>query len=135
MGTHSEDRRIFSKFKHLAVRLLDSILKMSTVKYPAAIMLAHLAGDVTESRVKAILESAGDVEEAILATAMKVCDGEDIDHLVAAGQEKLQAMGGGSGGASTGAAATGGADAAEEKEESAKSESESDSEMGFDLFG
>merc|ERR1739841_263492 len=130
MGTHSEDRRIFSKFKHLAVRLLDSILKMSTVKYPAAIMLAHLAGDVTESRVKAILESAGDVEETILATAMKVCDGEDIDQLVAAGQEKLQAMGGGSGGA-----ATGGADAAEEKEESAKSESESDSEMGFDLFG
>merc|ERR1711944_343364 len=102
-------------------------------------MLAALANpSPSKSDVQKDLEAIGaDINDEQFNKVFSELDGKVVDDLIAEGMGLLASVpsGGGAGGAAPAAAAAGGA--AEEKEEEKKEESEdeSDSDMGFDLFG
>merc|ERR1712119_89804 len=105
----------------------------SEMRYVAAYLLATMGGNASPSAddVKQILGSVGvDVDEEQLNVVIQQLAGKDVNEVMARGAELLASVP--SGGAAAGGAAAADAPAEEEKVES---ESESDDDMGFDLFG
>ncbi|KQK20233.1 60S acidic ribosomal protein P2A [Brachypodium distachyon] len=113
------------------------------MKFMAAYLLAHLAGNPSPSKddVRKILDSVGaEVEEAKLDMLFKEVQGKDVAELLAAGRERLAFAPSGGGGAAVGGA-DGSAPATEEKSkkkeekaEGIKVEEEEDDENMFSLF-
>ncbi|XP_067929920.1 large ribosomal subunit protein P2-like [Watersipora subatra] len=108
------------------------------MRYVAAYLLAVQGGNESPSAadIKSILSSVGiEADAKQLATVIDNLKGKNIDQLIQEGMGKLASMPSGGGGGAAAAPAAG--EAAEEKKEEAKVESESDSDedMGFDLFG
>ena len=109
------------------------------MKYVAAYLLASLNGaSPSKDAVKSILESVGaDINDEQFDKVFSELDGKNVDDVVSEGMGLLASVpSGGAAPAAGGAAAAAGAGeaaAAEEKKE--ESEAESDSDMGFDLFG
>ncbi|WP_395239433.1 60S acidic ribosomal protein P2, partial [Salmonella sp. s54412] len=110
-----------------------------------AYLLASLGGNTSPSAadIKKILGSVGiSVEDDKLEKVLSELKGKDINMVIEAGKGKLVGIPtGGVGGAAGAAAATTGGDSVEAKEEEEKKEeekaesSDSDEEMGFDIFG
>ena len=109
------------------------------MKYVAAYLLASLNGaSPSKDAVKSILESVGaEINDEQFDKVFSELDGKNVDDVVSEGMGLLASVpsGGAAAPAAGGAAAAaaGGEAAAEEKKE--ESEAESDSDMGFDLFG
>merc|ERR1711981_664003 len=94
------------------------------MKYVAAFMLASLAGSADKAAVKKILESIG--AEINAEQLDKVCSelaSKNVDEVVAEGMSLLASV------------PSGGGAAPAEEEKKEESGEESDSDMGFDLFG
>merc|ERR1712110_1017477 len=111
-------------------RTYRQILKFLKMKYVAAYMLCALNGDSpTKSAVKKVLESIGaEINDEQFDKVFAELDGKVVADVVAEGMGLLASVP--SGGAA--APAAGGAAAAADE---APTEEESDSDMGFDLFG
>eukprot|EP00915_Cephaloidophora_sp_WS-2016_P002328 GHVH01003115.1.p1 GENE.GHVH01003115.1~~GHVH01003115.1.p1 ORF type:complete len:107 (-),score=28.57 GHVH01003115.1:60-380(-) len=105
---------------------------MASVKYPASVLLAELAGNVSKDSVTKILKSVGDVDAALVDAVVNVCADSSATELVEAGLPKLASMTGGCAGAGGAGAAS--AASAAPAEEAKKEESESDDDIGFSLF-
>ena len=104
------------------------------MKHIAAYLLLVLGGNATPSAddVKGLLEKVGvEADADKLALLVKQLEGKDLDELIAAGEEKMIAVGGAGG---VGGAAAGGDAAAAEEEEEEEEEEEVDV-GGGNLFG
>merc|ERR1711893_105726 len=121
----------------LTSRVSSRTYRTTKMKYVAAYLLAAL-NDASPSKdaVKSILESVGaEINEEQFNKVFSELDGKNVDDVVSEGMGLLASVpsGGAAAPAAGGAAAVAGEPAAEEKKE--ESEAESDSDMGFDLFG
>merc|ERR1712038_115211 len=146
MGTHLwslksnlQKTKLFVEFHPYRLNLgllLTPLLKM---KYVAAYLLAALNGEApSKSSVKAILESIGaDINNEQFDKVFSELDGKNVDDVVSEGMGLLASVPSGGGAAAAGGAtaAAAGGDAAEAAEEKKEESEESDSDMGFDLFG
>merc|ERR1712027_143125 len=121
----------------LISRVSSRTYRTTKMKYVAAHLLASLNGDSpSKDAVKSILESVGaEINEEQFNKVFSELDGKNVDDVVSEGMGLLASVpsGGAAAPAAGGAAAAAGEPAAEEKKE--ESEAESDSDMGFDLFG
>merc|ERR1711981_56568 len=108
------------------------------MKYVAAYLLASLNGNQpSRADVEKILNSVdAAIDDEQLSKVISELEGKNVDDVVAEGMSLLASVPSGGGAAAGGAAAATGGDDAPAAEEKAASESEeSDSDMGFDLFG
>eukprot|EP00605_Chrysophyceae_sp_TOSAG23-4_P001645 GSChrysophyteH1.ASY1.ANO1.1806.1 assembled CDS len=104
------------------------------MKYIAAYALCVVGGNATpdvNDIVKVIQAAGGEADEDAIGTLIGDMAGKDIHELLAAGEEKVKGMGGGSGGGSADAA-----DTAEAAAPAAPAEEEVDAlDGGMDMFG
>nr|ABX44848.1 putative 60S ribosomal protein RPLP2 [Flustra foliacea] len=111
------------------------------MRYVAAYLLAVLGGNEkpTTKVLEGILGSVGvEADATQLKLVVDALKGKNIEELIAEGMGKLASMPSGGGGSAGGAAAPAGGDAAPDaakEEKKPEPESESDDDMGFDLFG
>merc|ERR1712228_102217 len=112
----------------------SNLQKQKKMKYVAAYMMAALNGEApSKAAVKKILESIGaDIDAAQFDKVFSELDGKNVDEVVAEGMGLLASVP--SGGAAAPAAGGAAEAAPAEEEKKVESESESDSEMGFDIF-
>merc|ERR1711920_547971 len=123
---------LISRVSSRTYRKLPTTTKNIKMKYVAAYLLAAQSGSApSKDQVTKILESIGaDIEADKLDKVFAELDGKNVEDVISEGMGLLASVPSGGAAPAGGAAAP----AAEEKKEESE-EGESDSDMGFDLFG